>query len=273
MTDIKMSTYRYLSLGAGVQSSALLVLAGTGRVPKPDVAIFADTGDEPAWVYRHLEVLKEWAEPRGIPIHRVSYGCLSEHVIQRHRGLRSRFAAIPAFTLGTDGRAAPLGRQCTREYKITPIEKEVRRLMGYKPRQRIPKDAATSMIGISLDEVTRISQSRTPWITNTYPLVDLGLCRSDCLRISVEAGLPEPRKSSCIFCPYHSDRFWRELKRDNPEEWARAVDFDHEIRDMSMSGVKRPVYLHRSLVPLNEVDLGENQIALWDEECAGVCGV
>ena len=40
--------YTFLSLGAGVQSSALLVLSCTDdRVPKPDVAIFADTGDEP----------------------------------------------------------------------------------------------------------------------------------------------------------------------------------------------------------------------------------
>ena len=52
--------YTYLSLGAGVQSSALLVLSCTDdRVPKPDVAIFADTGDEPAWVYDYLKVLTE----------------------------------------------------------------------------------------------------------------------------------------------------------------------------------------------------------------------
>ena len=51
--------YIYLSLGAGVQSSAILYLAETDpEIPTPDVAIFADAGDEPAWVYRQVEDLK-----------------------------------------------------------------------------------------------------------------------------------------------------------------------------------------------------------------------
>ena len=54
--------YTYLSLGAGVQSSALLVLACTDdRVPKPDVAVFSDTGDEPQYVMEYLEILKDYA--------------------------------------------------------------------------------------------------------------------------------------------------------------------------------------------------------------------
>ena len=42
---------RLLSLGAGVQSTTLLLLAAEGRLPTPDAAIFADTGWEPAAVY------------------------------------------------------------------------------------------------------------------------------------------------------------------------------------------------------------------------------
>ena len=46
----------YISLGAGVQSSALLVcsLLGLHRVPRADVAIFADTQNEPPHVYRRV---------------------------------------------------------------------------------------------------------------------------------------------------------------------------------------------------------------------------
>ncbi len=130
------------------------------------------------------------------------------------------------------------------------------------------------MIGISLDEATRSKPSRTRWITNTYPLIELGLRRSDCQRIISEAGFPLAKKSSCVFCPYHGDTFWLDLRSNYPKEWNQAVKFDHAIRDMSMSGVRRPVFLHRTLRPLDEVTFrGESQIDLFEEECEGVCGV
>ena len=116
--------------------------------------------------------------------------------------------------------------------------------------------------------------SRTAWVTNCYPLVDAGLRRSDCLRIIREAGLPEPQKSSCVFCPYHSDEFWRRLGTHHPDEFERAAKIDDAIRDMSKSGVKGQVFLHRSLKPLRVIDF-DKQTRLFgdleDEECEGGC--
>jgi hypothetical protein len=272
----------YVSLGAGAQSSALLVCSALGLhgVPRADVAIFADTQDEPAWVYEQVARLRAWAAPHGIPVEDVSVGCLSADVLDRHKGGRTRFAAIPAFTMGTDGRAAPLRRQCTREYKIEPIEKRVRALLGYQPRKRIPVGSATALIGISREEATRMKPSRTRWIENAWPLVDAGLRRPDCVRILAEAGLPEPKKSACVFCPYHNDTYWGSLKADHPVEFARAVAFDQSIRDMSKNGIKGQVFLHRKLIPLAEVDFDEKrreqdkQMDLgFGSECEGVCGV
>lgn len=40
---------RILSLGAGVQSSTLALMAEHGEIEKPDYAIFADTGWEFVW--------------------------------------------------------------------------------------------------------------------------------------------------------------------------------------------------------------------------------
>jgi len=50
--------FAYASLGAGVQSTALVVLSTLGLhgCPRADCAIFADTQDEPAWVYRRFPV-------------------------------------------------------------------------------------------------------------------------------------------------------------------------------------------------------------------------
>ena len=48
---------RVLSLGAGVQSSTLALMIEKGEIPMVEAAIFADTGGEPAVVYKWLDWL------------------------------------------------------------------------------------------------------------------------------------------------------------------------------------------------------------------------
>lgn len=266
--------YTYLSLGAGVQSSAMLVMGCIDdRVPKPDAAIFADTGDEPPWVYEYLDLLEEWAEPHGVAVHRTSKGRLSEWMIDRQKDGK-RFVSVPVYTSGPQGQEGMLRRQCTREFKVEPITKKVRELLGYRPRQRV-RESVRAMLGITIDEAIRMKPSRERWITNTFPLVDLQMSRHDCYAILEDAGLPEPQKSACVFCPYHTDAYWKWMQDNHPEQFAEAVKFDHAIRDMTMRGREQPAYVHRSCVPLDEVDFNDgdpNQIDML-AECEGMCGV
>ena len=269
--------YTYLALGAGVQSSALLVLCLTDPgYPDIDAAIFADTGDEPGWVYGYLEVLTEFAARHGVEVHRAQKGVLSEWMIDRQKAGK-RFVPVPIYTASPDGgREGMLRRQCTREFKIEPIEKKVRELLGYKPRQRV-KHKVRALMGISIDEAVRMKPSRTKWITNVFPLVDHYVTRERCKRIVMDAGLPEPQKSACVYCPYHSDAYWRWMKEQHPDEFARAVEFDEGVRNMTMRGREQPGYVHRSCVPLAEAYFGEDQIGLFEpdfvNECEGMCGV
>ena len=259
--------FRYISFGAGVQSTALLVLSALELkgVPKADCAIFADTGDEPPWVYDTLEYMKEWSD---IPIYETSKGMLSANVLSN-----GKFVPIPVFSQRAESAGEnQLRRQCTREYKITPIEKKVRELLGYNKGQRV-KHTATAMIGISLDEATRMKESRTNWVKNEYPLVDIGFRRGNCIKLLQEYGIPVPKKSSCTYCPYHSNAYWRDLKHNYPELWTGVTIFDHQIRELSMQGADKPVYLHRSLLPMANVDLSEDQTDLFESECEGYCGV
>ena len=264
----------YLSLGAGVQSSALYVMITLGMCVRADVAIFADTQSEPHWVYEQLEVLRKWGEENDGPkIVTVTAGNLGRDVVDRNSGKRA--AAIPVFTKGKDGESAPLRRQCTREYKIEPIEKYVRReLLGIGYRKRIGNKTATALIGISVDEIRRVKPNPKIWVTNEWPLVDLRMRRHNCSELLEEHGLPVPNKSACVFCPYHDDRHWIDVRDKHPEEFAKAVEWDKQFRDMRKSGIKQPVFLHRSLVPLDEVHFkGDGQLSLWDDECEGMCGV
>lgn len=50
---------RILSLGAGVQSTTLLLMSRHGDIAPLDGAVFADTGWEPQEVYRHLAWLEQ----------------------------------------------------------------------------------------------------------------------------------------------------------------------------------------------------------------------
>ncbi len=258
---------KIISYGAGVQSTALLVLSALGQrgVPKADYAVFADTGDEPQYIYDYLEVVTQWAKPHGLEVVTCSAGKLSEDLLETDR----TFVAIPAWRPMGDGKEMPMRRQCTREYKITPIEKKIRELMGYKPRQRI-KENVQVMLGISCDEASRVKPSRTGWIENSWPLIDARLYRSHCVDIVKEAGLPAPQKSSCHYCPYHSNSYFLWLKNNHPEDWQKAVDFDEAIR---VKHPDDPMYVHRSLKPLGEVDLNDYQLSLFDEECEGYCGL
>jgi hypothetical protein len=277
----------YLSLGAGVQSSALYVMTTLGLhgCPRADVAIFADTQCEPQYVYDYLAVLRVWGMEHGGPrIDTVTAGALAVDYLAGTRDSRSGskrkgVSAIPAYAEQPDGRARMLMRHCTTDYKVVPIERHVRQLLGLRKGQRSKGYKAMALIGISLDEAARMRVSKASYVENRYPLVDARLKRKDCLSIVRDAGLPEPSKSACAMCPFHDDAYWLELKRLHPESFEYAAQFDDAIRDQRHTGVMGKVYLHRTLQPLRTIDFAERRrLPLFESdqfqnECEGMCGV
>jgi 3'-phosphoadenosine 5'-phosphosulfate sulfotransferase (PAPS reductase)/FAD synthetase len=218
---------RFLSLGAGLQSSAIVLLAARGEIAPFDLAVFADTGWEPAAVYRQLDRLTAIAATAGMPVVRVSTGNIRADALDPAH----RFASMPLFTLGPNGERGMARRQCTSEYKIRPIKAEVRRRLGYPHPARVPAGVWAQIdIGISVDEVHRARDADVAYMRNTFPLLELGWRRDDCERYLNEHGLTGFGKSSCIGCPFHDDGFWAALKANSPAEWADAVDFDRQIR-------------------------------------------
>ena len=55
-----------LSFGAGVQSSALILLALEGRHPKPDLVVFADTGSERPRTYETVKQISRLCRAGGV---------------------------------------------------------------------------------------------------------------------------------------------------------------------------------------------------------------
>jgi hypothetical protein len=261
-----------VSLGAGVQSSTMALMAAHGEIgPMPDCAIFADTQWEPAGVYQWLD----WLETQlPFPVYRVTAGSVRDAVLTKSNTTGGRFASIPYFTDGGGmGR-----RQCTSEYKIQPIRQKVRELLGLQKGQRGPRHpVVTQWIGISTDEIQRMKYSQDAYIENRWPLIETRMSRWDCLRWMERKGYPMPAKSSCIGCPYHSNEQWRDIRDNDPDAWADAVTVDRAMRERGpVRGMQQLEYMHRSCVPLDQADLStaadHGQISFIDE-CDGMCGV
>ena len=271
-----------LSLGAGVQSSTLALMAAAGEVtPMPTAAIFADTQAEPASVYRWLD----WIEKElPFPVHRVTKGSLSDGQLKIHKRVKTvgkpwSRSLIPAFVKNPDGTKGIMGRGCTYDYKIRELLKKQRELGGIKRGQKTV--GVVSWIGISLDEVVRMKSSRERWVENRWPLIEKEMTRHDCLRWMQSHGYPPPPRSACVYCPFHSDAEWRRLQKDEPAEFERAVKFELQLQAVkkisdNMNGV---LFLHASLKPLGEVDFstdlqkGQGMLHGFGNECEGMCGV
>ena len=154
---------RVLALGAGVQSSYLFLASCEGELPYLDCAIFADTGNEPATVYRHLDWLETVGAKAAIPIIRCSVGDLKQDVIDFRQDRVSRdgkrWASVPFYVKNKDGSRGQINRQCTPTYKIEPMDRVIReQLLGLKRGQRSqPVPLIEQWIGISSDEGQRCS--------------------------------------------------------------------------------------------------------------------
>lgn len=272
----KLKELDILSLGAGVQSTTVALLAVHGEIKKPEHAIFADTGWEPKEVYDHLQWLKPIMEEAGIQVHIVKKGNLRDDALSLKL---NAYNPMPVHTAIGNTKTGLGRRVCTNVYKIQPVNRKARELIGLKYRQRWTPEHGyiNNLMGISVDEIQRAKDNRVPYIKNKFPLLELRMKRQDCLNWLDKHGYSAPR-SACIGCPYHSDFEWRRIKR-NPEEWADAVAFDKAIRHLRRdnSDFEGEQYLHTKCVPLDEVDLDteedKGQMTLFDNECEGMCGI
>ena len=270
-----MKELHLISLGAGVQSSTMALMAAAGEItPMPYAAIFADTKAEPASVYEWLD----WLEMQlPFPLIRVCQGEGLEADALKVRKKRDGSgtwvpSAIPFFSVNSDGSHGQGPRQCTHDFKLTPLMREAKRIMKFQIKDRV-----IWWIGISIDEAHRMKPSRVDYAQNIWPLIDRRMHRRDCLKWIQEKGFPTPPRSACVFCPYHSDAEWRRLRDKEPEDFARAVRFEREFSEAKSKTVSFVPFLHASRVPLDQVDFSTDedngQQVMFGNECEGMCGV
>ena len=234
-----------ISYGGGVQTVALIILNSWNHVqPKATHAVFADTGSEMPETLDHINnTMLNWSNSQGIPIEIVQskLGPLHEYVEKGN-------AVMPMY--GDKG--GMTFRRCTDRWKITQVRRWLRS-HGAK--------TATVQIGISLDEAHRMKDSPRKWITHSYPLVDMGYTRQDCINLIKDEGLPVPPRSACWMCPYRRLSEWKMMKLNNPREFNRAVELERKLDGL---------YLHSKRKPLDLI-VGEQLAFPEEDECGGYC--
>ena len=212
-----------------------------GDLPRADLFIHSDTTFEREATYTFAEQWTPWLGEHGITVQTVQSDSPG-------RWLDSKAVFIPAFTKSPDGSLGQQRRQCTHRWKIVPIRKLVRDEMKDLGINVAP-GVVEMMTGITTDEWQRMRDSDVAYIKNTYPLIDRGISRSECVAWLESHDLPVPVKSACTFCPYQSNIKWQQSKQAGGKDWAQAVDIDIAIRH------RRPEFelsVHSARLPLTE---------------------
>ncbi|RPK56172.1 hypothetical protein EES43_24330 [Streptomyces sp. ADI96-02] len=261
----------YISFGGGQQSTALLVLAATGRITAKTF-LFANVGDdsEQPETLRYIEEhARPYAERHGLEL-------VELHRVGRSGPRRGETRTLLADLERPDSKSIPIPvhmngggpgtRQCTDRHKIKVIAGELAR------RGATAENPAIVGIGISLDEIHRANnRTRIPHEQVVYPLLDLGLRRTDCQRIIRTAGLPVPPKSACWFCPMKRPSEWHELRRTQPDLFDHACRLEDQLVDRRTRLGKDPAYLTALGRPLRQAIPDGVDLLPLDNDGDGAC--
>jgi len=261
-----------ISLGAGRQSSVMYLMAAKGEIlPLPDCAIFADTGNEPCWVYEQLDYLHKFESV--IPIIVVKNGNIYDDTMSAVGGEipwgNGRWVGPPVFSEG----GGPIRRKCTYHYKIKPKEAEIRRIL--KERQ---KKFVVDWRGHTTTEINRAKPDNRNYYIVRWPLLEKRMSDHDCERWLLKNGHPLFKWSACEICPFRlRDQIKAKILMSDESAKNRIVSVDEGIRDLSEFGLDKKQYLNPDYISMidfyNKPEItDDNQMILFDCD-GGVCGL
>lgn len=261
---------RAFSYGGGVQSTAALVLAARGEIDFP-LFLFANVGEDSEHpdTLRYVEqVAVPYAREKGIELLELRKRLRDGSTQTLMERIEKSETSIPIpVRMGENG--APGNRTCTAEFKIRVVQKEVRRRGATKERRAIIG------LGISTDEWQRAKTAddpRSPYQLREYPLLDLNLDRQDCLNVIADEGLPQPGRSSCFYCPFHSLEEWRKLARTRPDLFAKACALEEKLHERGQRLGRGEFFMTRFGMKLPLIVDTEQQVLFEDDGCeSGYC--
>lgn len=243
-----------MSYGGGKQTVAMVTLVLQGKLPKPDLIVFADTSREVKTTWDYLENIVQPALRKINMRVQIVPHALSTVDLQSLSG----DLLLPAFTR-QNGRVGKMPTFCSNEWKQRPIRRWL--------KEQGVNDCDV-WLGISLDEAERMKSSGLNWYRHVYPLIEITpMHRRQCEIQIKDYGWEVPHKSRCWMCPNQSPEAWKQMKRIENQDFDKAVKLEQVIRWNDPH-----VYFHPLAVPLNEaVEESEKQGDMFDGCDSGYC--
>ncbi len=246
------------SYGGGVNSTALLVEA-VRRGARPDLILFADTGDERPDTYAYITTFSDWLRDRGFP------------TVETVRWIRRDGTFVPLGQWCRDGKTLPSKAfgfsGCTSKWKQQPMDKRVKSDSAAQAEWAAGR-TVERWIGYDADEPERWERMlRAAPELHLFswhsPLIDWDMGRDECVEAIRSAGLTVPGKSSCYFCPSMRKPEIDRLGAEYPDLLRSAL----EMEDAAMPGLVSVKGLGRSFNWRQHVQGQRTDCEVIDQDC------
>lgn len=218
-----------VTYGAGTNSTALLIeMWKRGIIP--DLILFADTGGERPETYWYIIMFSLWLVGHGMPpITTVRKVDLHGEVMTLEKNcLEKKMLVSLAYGF----------KSCSLKYKVAPQDKYCNHfppaIEAWKKGEKV-----TKAIGYDADEERRAKIFNDAKYTYWYSLIEWGLGREGCEKVISDAGLPQPGKSSCFYCPSMKKLEILELRDSHPDLLKRALIMEKNAELTTIPGLGR----------------------------------
>ncbi|MDA8221483.1 MAG: phosphoadenosine phosphosulfate reductase family protein [Desulfitobacterium hafniense] len=212
-----------VSYGVGTDSTAMLIEMIKRNV-RPDVILFSDTSAERPETYSYLTMFSLFLFSNGFPL---------VTIVKAPTKLEEachKTKSLPALAYGF--------KTCSLRFKVEPQNKYINHhqlaIETWGKGEKIIK-----AIGYEYGEERRAKQSPDKKYTNWYPLIEWEMDRDACIKTIADAGLPQPGKSSCFFCPSMKKSEILELRYSHPGLLKRALDMEQNAELTTIPGLGR----------------------------------
>jgi 3'-phosphoadenosine 5'-phosphosulfate sulfotransferase (PAPS reductase)/FAD synthetase len=226
-----MKNLTYVAYGMGVDSTAMLV-GMHQRGERPDLIMFADTGDEKPETYAYLPIIDAWLAKVGFPPVTV---VKNPRPVAKDKSLSEscfRNRVLPALAYGR--------HQCSLVWKRDP---QMAFLKTWQPAIDAKARGDQIIACIGYDAGARDScrsykavDKAADGYTNRFPLIEWGWDRERCKAEIAAAGLPVPMKSACWHCPASKKHEIDWLQKTHPELAMLAIEMEYQAK---AHGLKR----------------------------------
>ena len=241
-----------VSFGGGTNSTAMLIGMWEKAIPA-NLILFADTGGEQLHTYQYINTMNKWLKEHSMPeitiVKNVDHN--GDRLSLEQECLKSK--SLPSIAYGF--------KKCSLKHKIGPQDKFCN---NYKPCKECwkRKEKVIKYIGYDAGEENRIMNAKIHDMQDTkyrkvYALYEWGWWREDCIAKIKEYGLPLPGKSSCFFCPSMKKPEIRQLKKQYPDLYGRAVAIEDNAKEnlLTVKGLGRN-YAWKNLIEWEESQVG-----------------